>query len=110
MLVIVCLPAGVCNNDIAIAETVCQQLILANMATLCLYSIMKNASEAIKRSGLTDRQLSEKIGVGIPAINRYRSGQRLPDLDVVPKLAAALGVPRAVLRPDWAAALSDDAP
>jgi len=32
----------------------------------------------------------------------------LPEQDVVPKLAAALGVPRAILRPDWAAALSED--
>ena len=69
-----------------------------------------NAAKAIQRSGLTDRQLSERVGVGIPAINRYRSGKRLPEQWIVPKLAAALGVPRAAIRPDWAAALSEDAP
>ena len=67
-----------------------------------------SASKAIQRSGLTDKQLSEQVGVGIPAICRYRSGKRLPEQDVVPKLAAALGVPRAMLRPDWAAALADE--
>jgi Zn-dependent peptidase ImmA (M78 family)/DNA-binding XRE family transcriptional regulator len=51
-----------------------------------------------KARGLTQAELGDRVGVSQVAINRYESGDREPDDDMVRLLAAALGVTERLLR------------
>jgi transcriptional regulator with XRE-family HTH domain len=50
-----------------------------------------------KAKGLTQRQLSEQIGIHLTQVQRYENGTSQPTLDVLRKLALALGVSADVL-------------
>ena len=52
---------------------------------------------ARKARGLTQSDLAEAVGLTQPAINRYESGDRDPDTDMLAKLAGALGVTEQLL-------------
>lgn len=53
--------------------------------------------ELRKARSLTQRQLSEQIGVHLNQVQRYESGASQPTLDVLRRLAVALGVSADVL-------------
>lgn len=44
-----------------------------------------------KERGLTQRELSERLGVTQPTITQYETGARKPDIVTLKKLAAILG-------------------
>lgn len=52
---------------------------------------------ARKARGLTQTELAEMVGVTQPAINRYESGDRDPEPEILAKLADALGVTESLL-------------
>jgi HTH-type transcriptional regulator / antitoxin HipB len=45
-----------------------------------------------KRKGLTQKELSQKMGISDSAVNKYESGKENPTLHTLRKIAAALGV------------------
>ena len=49
--------------------------------------------EARKRAGLTQVQLSKKIGVAQPNLARWETGRRNPKLEALQKISAACDVP-----------------
>ena len=49
-------------------------------------------SRTLRDSGLSGRQLAEKIGVNEAAVSRYKAGTRKPTIEVVARMAEALGV------------------
>lgn len=52
--------------------------------------ISKRLSEAIVRSGLTRKEVAEKIGVSQPTISHYVSGSKMPSLETLAILCRAL--------------------
>lgn len=54
--------------------------------------IAKNIRFYRKKSGLTQKQLSEKIGVKNSAVSNWESGQNSIDIEILCKVCAALGV------------------
>ena len=53
-------------------------------------SIGVNIARKCKELKLSQKQLAEKTGLTEAGISRYISGQRLPRLDILLKIAAAL--------------------
>ncbi len=47
---------------------------------------------ARKRTGLTQEQLAEKIGIAFQTLNKYEKGHRLPDAEVLRQIAIITGV------------------
>ena len=56
---------------------------------------------ARRKAGLTQKQLGERLGVSESAIAQHESGQRVPKLDTLQHIAAALGIPVTELIDDW---------
>ena len=54
--------------------------------------IRENIKSLRKRLGWTQELLAEKTGVSAPYITQIEAGKRTPSLDIVEKLAFALGV------------------
>ena len=52
-----------------------------------------------KNAGLTQAQLSEKLGITAQSYSQYETGKRNPKSETVQKIAKALGVDVDVLRP-----------
>lgn len=52
--------------------------------------ISKRLSEAITRSGLTRKEVAEKIGVSQPTVSHYVSGSKMPSLETFANLCRAL--------------------
>ena len=52
--------------------------------------ISKRLSEAIVRSGLTRKEVAEKIGVSQPMISHFVSGSKMPSLETLANLCRAL--------------------
>ena len=67
-----------------------------------------DTAKSIQASGLTNAQLAEKLGVNHSTVWRWRMGKEMPGAGMVVPLAAALGVPRRHIRPDWAAVFDDE--
>ena len=61
--------------------------------------------EAREKSGLTLKELKERVGVSISALSHYANGANLPPLDVASKIAKELKVSL-----DWLCGLESDAP
>ena len=57
----------------------------------------KRIREARKLAGLTQKQLGERLGVSESAVAQYESGQRVPKVDTLQRIAAALDIPLASL-------------
>jgi transcriptional regulator with XRE-family HTH domain len=51
---------------------------------------MTSLCEYRKKAGLTQRELSEKLGVTQPTITQYETGVRKPDIVTLKKLAVIL--------------------
>lgn len=51
-----------------------------------------NLREARKSSGMTQKEVAEKIGVARSTYALYETGERSPDVEVVKKLATVLNV------------------
>ena len=56
------------------------------------YQFREALIEARAKSGLTQKQLSDKMGVRQSMISRLESGQNMPTIDTLQKLSAALGI------------------
>lgn len=56
-----------------------------------------NIQRARKAAGLTQSQLAEKIGKGFSTVQKYELGLSNPPVEVLRKIAEALGVPLASL-------------
>jgi DNA-binding XRE family transcriptional regulator len=56
-------------------------------------SLGEKIKAARKGAGMTQQQLSEKVGLAMNSISRYESGERFPDIYVLQKIATALNVP-----------------
>ena len=54
--------------------------------------IRENVKSLRKRLGWSQEALAEKTGVSAPYITQIEVGKRTPSLDIVEKLASALGV------------------
>ena len=63
---------------------------------------------ARKKAGLTQKQLGERLGVSESAIAQHESGQRVPKLDTLQHIAAALDIPVTELIDDWNAIDTED--
>ena len=55
-------------------------------------TFIKNMKKARIRTGLTQAQMAEKIGVAAPTYSLYETGKREPDIDKIKKIASVLGV------------------
>ena len=53
--------------------------------------IQKKLAEAIKNSGMTQKELGERIGVRHPQISCYIHGKKMPAIDTFARLIAVLG-------------------
>ena len=49
-------------------------------------------SKAIKSSGLTDREIAQKMGISVSSANAYRYGNRKPSAGNLARLARVLNV------------------
>lgn len=52
---------------------------------------MTSLHEYRKRKGLTQREISKRIGIAQSTVAQYESGARKPDIVTLKKLAAILG-------------------
>ncbi|MCR5103552.1 MAG: helix-turn-helix domain-containing protein [Eubacterium sp.] len=52
----------------------------------------KAISQSIKKSGLTDKQISKEVGVSIQAVNAWKNAKKLPFIDNLFTLSKILGV------------------
>lgn len=59
-----------------------------------------NISEARKRSGITQSELAEKIGVTIQAVNKWENGKNLPDIENLMLIAELTNTPYVKLLSD----------
>ena len=71
------------------------------MTTVLFAERFKAARE---KSGLTLKELKDRIGVSVSALSHYANGANLPPLDVAAKLATELGVSL-----DWLCGINDEA-
>ena len=60
-------------------------------------NISDKLKDARKKAGLTQAQLSEKLGITAQSYSQYETGKRHPKLITIEKIAAALKVPLNVL-------------
>lgn len=51
-----------------------------------------NLREARKSSGMTQKEVAQKVGIARSTYALYETGERSPDVEVVKKLAKVLGV------------------
>ncbi len=63
----------------------------------------KNIKSLIDSSGLTVKAFSERVGLTPPAVSRYLSGDRKPELHAVVGIAESFGV-----SVDWLIGLSEN--
>ncbi len=57
---------------------------------IVLEEISKRLAEAIKKSGLTQQAIAEKLGVCQQTISSYVRGDKIPSLDTFAKLCGIL--------------------
>jgi DNA-binding XRE family transcriptional regulator len=65
---------------------------LTNMATISGKVIGKRLELLMKDVGMSQQQLADKAGTSRTRVNTYVKGHRIPDLQVLVRLADALGV------------------
>lgn len=49
---------------------------------------------------LTPADLARLLGVGRSTVHRWESGDRMPDVDLLPRITERTGIPARELRPD----------
>lgn len=52
---------------------------------------MNKMRELRKAMGLTQKELAEKVGMTLAAVNRYENGVRVPSVNIAVRIAHALG-------------------
>lgn len=52
---------------------------------------------------LSQEQLADKLGTSKASVSRWETGERKPEVELVPDISAKTGIPPAELRPDLAA-------
>lgn len=57
---------------------------------ITLNQIQKRLAEEIKRSGITQKEIANKIGVCQQAVSSYVNGKKLPALDTLANLCKLL--------------------
>lgn len=57
----------------------------------------KNLAIYIKKSGITQVELAQKIGVGKGNVTNWLNGKSIPDLDVINKICAILNIPISIM-------------
>ncbi len=63
--------------------------------------VKKNVKSLRKKLGWSQELLAEKTGVSAPYITQIEAGKRTPSLDIVERLASALGVEyKSLFEPD----------
>lgn len=55
-------------------------------------SVGNNIKEARKKAGLTQRKLSAKAGIGLASLQRYESGERSANFELLMKIREALDI------------------
>lgn len=55
-------------------------------------SIGEKIKQARERAGLTKKELAERLGVAYQTINRFETGKRLPQIQMLKKISTALGI------------------
>lgn len=55
-------------------------------------SLADRLKEMRTKRGLTQREVAERIGIGVSTLGMYEAGKREPDLDTLRKLARFFGV------------------
>jgi transcriptional regulator with XRE-family HTH domain len=63
------------------------------------------AKDYRRRNGLTQQQLADKLELSKSLICRFESGERVPDIELVPVIKAKLGIMPRLVRPDLASIL-----
>lgn len=58
---------------------------------------------ARKKTGMTQAQLAEKLGISYVGVSQWENDLRNPKLDTLQRIASALGVPVQDLISDWEA-------
>lgn len=62
------------------------------METITTEQIQKKLSEYIRQSGMTQRELAQKLHVTQQCISAYVTGKKLPALDTLANLCALLDI------------------
>lgn len=57
----------------------------------------ENAKNRRHQLGLTQKEMGEKLGISTAAYTQFETGRSAPTLNTVEKIAAALGIPAAML-------------
>lgn len=56
-------------------------------------TISENLRRALRRAGMTQAELAEKLDLSRTSVGLYCRGQLLPTIDVLDQIAAILGIP-----------------
>ena len=59
---------------------------------ITIENIRARLTEAIKTSGMTQRELADKLGIKQPTVGQYLSGRCMPALDTFANLCAVLDI------------------
>lgn len=62
------------------------------MAVQAIPNFARNLRNALKKAGISQRELAERAGTAHPSVNRILSGKQTPTLDLADRLADAAGV------------------
>ncbi len=70
---------------------------LYNIFMVTLHIIKQRLREAIKQSGLTQKEIADRLNVRQPTVNNYISGRALPALDTFANICVVLDADPAYL-------------
>ena len=68
-----------------------------NIFMVTLHIIKQRLREAIKQSGLTQKEIADRLNVRQPTVNNYISGRALPALDTFANICVVLDADPAYL-------------
>jgi len=84
-------------------------VIAASSSALLAMEFPERLAALRKKSGVTQQQLADKVGITVLQIRRYEAGSSQPTLDVIRRLAIALAVSSDMLVFDVSERGPDDA-
>ena len=79
-----------------ICQALCRHY-LYNIFMVTLHIIKQRLREAIKQSGLTQKEIADRLNVRQPTVNNYISGRALPALDTFANICVVLDADPAYL-------------